>query len=1195
MKQLLTAFFVLSLLAASMASAADDEGFAGVSPGRAKLAFDTFNGLTIDYPGLKTYKSGPMITRLYGRTFGTGSSAQATAERFRADYAAVFGVSSDELIAGNLSPEKRLSQPVMYDRETDSYKFTLVYYSHFHSDIPVFESELRLLVRNEADYPLTLAVSTLRDLDDFAADRGLVGVHSAAAEAAARAFMPSLTEFDEQQTVIYAGTADEVASPRMAVVFKGRSDFPEDWLFVADAVTGELLVTRDLIIFEDVVGNVSGMVTDGIGAEHCEPEVVEPFPYARVNIGSTIAYTDRDGDYTISNGGTADVTVESRTWGQWFRVYNYTGADVLLSQSVTPPGPADFMHNSLNNSESVRAQANCYVIHNEIRDSVLVHNPNYPTLQNLFPVYTNRTDGYCPGNAWYSPGEQSTNFCLSGGQYPNTAWSSVVQHEYGHHLVNVGGSGQGQYGEGMGDVMSVLMSDDPRLGLGFFGSCATSLRNADNNHQYPCSGGIHDCGQLISGCVWDTRNEMIFTEPLNYISILMNLAVNSILLHSGDLITPQITIDYLTLDDDDGNLDNGTPHYYEIAAGFGAHNMDAPELSLLLFEYPQGVPEIVAPGATATFEVVVTGQNGNEPVSGSGQLYTSLDGAPFVATAMTETSPNTYEAELVGGDCYGVINFYVSVDVQGGPTVYNPAPSQPNAAVVANSSTMAFEDDFNTNQGWVVTGNATTGDWERGIPSGGGSRGDPPSDFDGSGYCYLTQNGAGDTDIDGGTTILTSPTFDLSGAGNAAIHYARWYSNNYGAEPNSDIMEIFISDNNGSSWTIVETVGPSEEANGGWYEHTFFVTEFVTPTASMKMRFEASDLGGGSVVEAAVDDFQVISYACQTGPLAIVTLTLPDWTAEHTYDQQLVATGGVGVKHWSDKFSSLFGTGLSLTSGGLVRGSPTWPGQISLTAEVTDEASTTVEQAYEFTVNDPITVGAGSLPDWTVGQPYSQQLLAQGGTGELTFSDKNGDLAGTGLSLAGDGLLSGTPSGAGVVTFTAMATDEVGATAEESFGFTVNEAVQITTTTVPDGTQGQAYSAQIEATGGTTSLTFSDLNGDLAGSGLSISSAGLLSGTPTSFGSYSFTAHAEDVVGSGDDQPFTFQVEEAFICGDVSGNDQVDVEDVTYLVDYLFNGGPPPPVTEAADMDGSGGLPNVTDLSYLVDYLFNGGPPPVCA
>ncbi len=61
--------------------------------------------------------------------------------------------------------------------------------------------------------------------------------------------------------------------------------------------------------------------------------------------------------------------------------------------------------------------------------------------------------------------------------------------------------------------------------------------------------------------------------------------------------------------------------------------------------------------------------------------------------------------------------------------------------------------------------------------------------------------------------------------------------------------------------------------------------------------------------------------------------------------------------------------------------------------------------------------------------------------------------------------------------------------------------------------------------------------------------------------------------------------------GDVNHNGAINVADLTYLVDYLFSGGPPPPCMEEGDVDGSGGI-NVADVTYLVDFLFFGGPPP---
>jgi len=67
-----------------------------------------------------------------------------------------------------------------------------------------------------------------------------------------------------------------------------------------------------------------------------------------------------------------------------------------------------------------------------------------------------------------------------------------------------------------------------------------------------------------------------------------------------------------------------------------------------------------------------------------------------------------------------------------------------------------------------------------------------------------------------------------------------------------------------------------------------------------------------------------------------------------------------------------------------------------------------------------------------------------------------------------------------------------------------------------------------------------------------------------------------------------------FLCADIDGDGQgPNVADLTYLVDYLFRGGPPPPVMEAANVDGDNGV-NIADLTYLVDYLFRGGPAPVC-
>ena len=66
-----------------------------------------------------------------------------------------------------------------------------------------------------------------------------------------------------------------------------------------------------------------------------------------------------------------------------------------------------------------------------------------------------------------------------------------------------------------------------------------------------------------------------------------------------------------------------------------------------------------------------------------------------------------------------------------------------------------------------------------------------------------------------------------------------------------------------------------------------------------------------------------------------------------------------------------------------------------------------------------------------------------------------------------------------------------------------------------------------------------------------------------------------------------------YLCGDVNGDNSVNSLDITYLIDYLFAGGPPPVIYDAADVNGDSHI-NVLDIVYLVDYVYKGGPPPQC-
>ncbi|MFO0872922.1 MAG: hypothetical protein U0575_02990 [Phycisphaerales bacterium] len=818
------------------------------------------------------------IERVYGKAFSSGATPQESADQFRADHAAMFGVPAQDLVPGSTTADGLPTRGVKWDPARGGYVFTLVSYLQTRSGIPVYASHLRLLTRNEPGYPLVLASANLRDIGAFAVDPVVaagVNVQQVAEQATA---VVGGGVVHASRMVIFAGAYDDVVAPRLAVeahVVNGD----EEWRVIVDAATGETLFTEDLVCFQDVSGVVQGLATTGLGSEQCEDEIAQPLPYLKVTAGGQTVFTDGNGNYAISAPG-AIASVDSTLDGQWFDVSDFAGAPTSAS-AIPSGGVANLLYNAANTDPLVRSQVNAYVAANLERDFVLAHNPTYPTLANPdFSVSVNRTDGFCPGNAWYSPSGPSVNFCQADAGHPNTAFASVVYHEFGHHLVNAGGSGQGSYGEGMGDVMSVLMLDSPLLGLGFFNNCAQPLRNADNTCQYDaincssCGSEIHACGQLISGCVWDLRKNLFSTDPSTYHDILASLAINAILVHNGTVINSGITVDYLTLDDDNADILDGTPHYGQINSAFTLHGLPGPALAPFKFVWVGGVPTHFAPTGDVVKIDVVNLVSALNP--SSAKLFYKIDTAPWVSAPLVPIDADSYQATLPAGTCGKPVKFYAfGQAVNAGTIVADPpgATASPYEGFLAYGPLAAtFTDNFESDLGWTISNPAslTDGPWERATPLTNCDRGNPKVDGDGSGKCYVTDNDLTqcNSDVDGGSTTLISPMLDAS-VPNAYIAYWRWYSTISGNAPYQDTFKVEISNNNGTSWIPLETVGPTgPEVEGGWYHKQFRLDQYIVPTNQFRIRFVADDVNPGSVVEAGVDGVQILSLDCT--PPAIV-------------------------------------------------------------------------------------------------------------------------------------------------------------------------------------------------------------------------------------------------------------------------------------------------------------------------------------
>ena len=264
------------------------------------------------------------------------------------------------------------------------------------------------------------------------------------------------------------------------------------------------------------------------------------------------------------------------------------------------------------------------------------------------------------------------------------------------------------------------------------------------------------------------------------------------------------------------------------------------------------------------------------------------------------------------------------------------------------------------------------------------------------------------------------------------------------------------------------------------------------------------------------------------GTLQIAATTLPQGVVGDSYTATLTGLGGNAPYTFSLASGSVLPAGLTVSAGGIISGKPTAAGTSTFTVQLRDSTSTpvTVTANLSITVNGPLAFTTTSLPSISptgglqVG--YQQVIYAQGGVGPFTFTVLSGTLppgvtlgGGFGVPFGTEGISIGgfgPPSGSGTYTFTVQVTDSLGDTATQQLSITVITAtavpLQITTTSLPNGIVGTAYTASIAATGGNEQYTFS-FTGALP-RGLTMSSAGVITGTPLAAGTSNFTVRVRD-------------------------------------------------------------------------------------
>jgi len=366
-------------------------------------------------------------------------------------------------------------------------------------------------------------------------------------------------------------------------------------------------------------------------------------------------------------------------------------------------------------------------------------------------------------------------------------------------------------------------------------------------------------------------------------------------------------------------------HYRPDIASEGPGDPDYISIS----EY-ESAPTIIDPSGV-TLRVRITELEADGYVEGSGTLhYDSGSGAQ--QSTLVETSNNVYAASLSSLECGTTLSWYFTAEDAGGTIHRLPEGNGTYSAPVSIGFGTVFTDDGESNPGYTTSATASDGAWTRGDPVGC-DQGDPGTDGDGSGQCWVTGNEC-DSDVDGGNAVLTSPAIDASG-GNAVVSYVRHFSSDASGGPDcpsgfvadcqgtcfpqavyddwqgdgvcddgsfipseygytgsppgvpiylncaefncdsgdcscfggsgSDIDSITVEITaNGSSWVEIERVeSGDDDASGGWISRSFNVSDYVTPSSTVQLRFTVVDGGDDSTVEAAIDGLAVESLLCE--------------------------------------------------------------------------------------------------------------------------------------------------------------------------------------------------------------------------------------------------------------------------------------------------------------------------------------------
>jgi uncharacterized repeat protein (TIGR01451 family) len=322
-------------------------------------------------------------------------------------------------------------------------------------------------------------------------------------------------------------------------------------------------------------------------------------------------------------------------------------------------------------------------------------------------------------------------------------------------------------------------------------------------------------------------------------------------------------------------------------------------------------------------------------------------------------------------------------------------------------------------------------------------------------------------------------------------------------------------------------------ASGGTAPYGFSVTSGQLPPGlalSTGGVLSGAPTGGGSFsfTVTAADANQcsgsrsyVVTITSGCGAVGLSPSVLFDGFVGTAYSRTIRGVGGDAPYSFSVTSGSL-PPGLTLSSGGVLSGTPTAIGTFNFRVRVVDSNECAASRSYTVRIScPPVALSPATLPPAAQGIPYNQTITALGMHGPYTLSVTGGALPG-GLTLLPSGSFSGAAAEVGTFSFTVTVTDANGCTSAQSYTLTVCAALTLSPATLPGATVGVSYAQTIVASGGTGPYTYTQTG---LPSPLTLSQAtGLLSGTPGAPGVFTVTVTATDANGCSGAQTYVLTV-----------------------------------------------------------------------